>query len=216
MRLSPALAALVLTGCILDTETCGHGFVAEGDRCVPARPPPPFGGRSDDAAPAKPDDAAPSTRDWAAFTGVEIRDLTTLREASQEPDAPGADIDAVAVEALDGFVGSGAQVVDAFVGDPSGRSSATDPRQALGPPDAQLREERYVSLGADGGRLLLRLGLNRPLAAGDQLVVHEVRHRGGADDRFAVSLCVLPEEGHTPVRCEAVGDGSGTTAFRLP
>ncbi|MCB9538984.1 MAG: hypothetical protein H6704_22375 [Myxococcales bacterium] len=217
-RALPLAVVALLPGCVLETEDCGAGFVLEAGRCVLTTPAPPFaGGRRPDARVSRPiRDAGPPVVPvgWADFTAVLVVDGTDI-EGSPRWRTPGVDLDAVSVEGDDQF-GVGRAVLRAEIV-PWDTAVSQDPGAALGAPDAigPRDPETFVSLGGVGGRVLLRLALERPLAAGDVVTVHEVDDPSEPPgEQYQVFLC--PGDDPDDAACAMLGVGVGTRAFTLP
>lgn len=220
LLLFAALAVIALPGCLLSEDDCGLGFVFDGDRCLPADPPPPFregdGGLTNDGAPLPDREVKPTPEppldDWAEFGIALIIDRTPRAATARTPASPGADIDAIqAVEPTprgDQRIGVGGEVLGALFNDPFDGSLNLDPGAVLGEPDGQ-----FASLGPDGGFVYVELALSRPLRAGDLLVIVERLEPDGGDDGYTVYMCRSPDSIDD---CRHMGDGQpGTTRFTL-
>lgn len=241
---APIAIAASLSGCILDTEQCGPDFVLRDNRCVPQIEPLPFRPEADafpvpevgpqfdatlrtdsgakpgiDAggpldARFRPDAAAPPNP-WAPFVNILLVDLTAVRDARATPQTPGADLDAVRVVGPDQR-GFGGELIEFIINDPFDQNRATDPSQALGPPDwRDGRVDGIVSLGTDGGFIYMSLEMSRPLARGDVIEISEAESSGGRTaDRLQAWLCL---DGHPdPDNCRELGEGQGTFEIELP
>ncbi len=234
--LLPICVGLWAGGCVLETEACGPDFVEAEGRCVPVEAPPAYyaaaeDGSAADAGPGRdlgaaqdgddgvPRDAAPDPVDGGAprpdperpRSVVVIADTTPRDVVAQAPFAPGVDLDAVIVAGPDGEFGFGVGVAVDAIADPFGTSESTDPRGALGEPDAiGLRDPaRFTSIGGEGAALGLVLPF--PLSVDTEITVFEVA--GDGDDSYVLFLC--PDVADLQVSdCVAVGPGgSGASSF---
>lgn len=217
-RALPLAVAALLPGCILETDDCGAGFVLEAGRCVLSTPAPPFGGRParrlDAGAAPRRDAGAPVAVPWDAYTAALVVDLTDIAEPPGWR-TPGVDLDAVSVEG-DGQFGVARAVLAAELV-PWEASAAQQPGAALGAPDAlgPREPDTFVSLGGLGARVLLRLALERPLATGDRITVHEVDDPSEPPgEQYQLLLC--PGDDAYDPACVALGLGAGTRTFTLP
>lgn len=207
------LIALALGGCLLAEEDCGDGFALDGSRCVPATAPP---APSADAAMSPPPDDADVLPDagpiagnrpesWAPYVIIALLDRTPPEALARTPDTPGADLDAINVLTRSGdetrVIGNGARVID---------SPGIDAERVTGPPDGDA-----ASLGTAGGRVFVQLTLERPLAGGDAVVVHELDEPEGEADSYVIFVCQAPLD---PMRgCRQIGvGGAGLGVFVLP
>jgi hypothetical protein len=217
-RALPLALAALLPGCLLETEDCGAGFVLEAGRCVLQSPAPAFEGRPavDAGAPRPVRDATPSDRPvaWADLTAVLVTDLTKVDDPPGWR-TPGVDLDAVSVEGDDQFGVARAVLAAEIV--PWDGAAANDPGAALGAPDAIGPRDpgTFVSMGGLGGRLLLRLAIERSLATGDIVTVHEVDDPSEPPgEQYQVWLC--PGDDPDDAACVMLGVGVGTRSFTLP
>lgn len=197
-------------GCLLAEEDCGRGFELAGNRCVPRVAAPPAPEVDGGALPEPEVDVDGSVtlerpESWAPYVIVALLDRTPADALERTPATPGADLDAITVIARGGdggrVIGSGGAVVD-----PIGAA----PTRVSGHPD-----EAATSLGTAGGRIFVQLDLERPLASGDVIVVHELAEPGGESDAYVLFTCrapLNPMEG-----CLQIGvGGPGTGVFALP
>lgn len=234
--------ALLLPGCLLQTEPCGIDFVSVDDRCVPAVDPPPYregdaGGAFDlaprpDAGPFDGDvplDVGPidgPLMDQAVpdrgplppvgpFSQVLLVDRTPLAVARNTPESPGADFDALMMIGFDGSFAYAGLVTAAQVNDPFGRSRFTDPNGVLGPPDTPEFEnpEGVVSLGGEGGFVLLSFPFGRDFASGDELQIVELAGDAAVDE-YDVYLCPAPPT--NAAACLLLGRASTASRFFVP
>ncbi len=195
--LSSFVLLYALSGCLLETETCGFDFIEQGDRCVPRAPAPPYRGAGD--APGDP--SAPSSPDrpdegmtqvgtpYAGYMFLRLVDRTPLEQALLSDDAPGADIDAVVIFPADGQVPVAVigEIVEIVVPESDRVFGEDAPIAMLAGPDGL-----YFSLGGEGAYVMAELNLARDLEVGDVLRVVEIPDVRGFADSVEVSLCRDP------------------------
>lgn len=226
------VAGLLSSGCILSTEQCGLGFIEEDGRCVLEESPPPYysdavpefelrdAGLFDvprilEPEPSPPPEPEPGFDPWADRPLILVVDRSDQADARNSPTSPGFDLDAVLViDEQSELVGLAVAWESAQINDPFGRNLSRDPEAAIGEPDASGPDEpgRYVSLGADGGYVFMRLDLFEPIRTGHQLLVFEMdRDRG--DESAELYLCV---EGPLDLgRCRSAGQVRGNSTLVL-
>lgn len=234
---SLGVVALLQTGCILSTEQCGEGFIEEDGRCVLEESAPPYysDARPDfelrDASladtpliivepePAPPEPQPPEPEPvfdpWTDRPLALIVDRGDRGDARNSPTSPGFDLDALLViDENSELIGLVAAWESAQINDPFGRNLSRDPDAAIGEPDANGLDDpgAYVSLGADGGYVFLRLELFEPVRTGHQLLIFEM-DRDRADERAEVYLCF---EGALDLsRCRSAGQVRGNSTLVL-
>lgn len=239
-RCSIGALAVLLPGCILSTQQCGPDFVEEADgRCVLAEPAPPYysDATPDRAAvdagpvdawiqdarfapdfepePAPDPEPDPSMDPWAGRTHALIVDRTSRDEARSTPTSPGYDLDAILLFEEDGeLAGFGGPWESAQINDPFGRNLSRDPGAALGEPDSRGFDEprAYVSLGADGGYVHLRLELFTPLRSGMTVRLFDM-DADRANERAEVFLCF--DGGLDLNQCRTAGIAQGAVLLPL-
>lgn len=207
------LGGCLLAGCLLAEEDCGDGFALDGSRCVPATAP--VAPAADAGSTPTPDDAdglpdagiigGTPPDSWAPYVIIALLDRTPAEALDRTPDTPGTDLDAINVLARSGdetrVIGTGGEVID---------SPGIERERVLGPPDGDA-----ASLGTAGGRVFVELVLERPLARGDAVVVHELDEPDGEADTYVLFGCQAPLDPMRGCRQIAVG-GAGLGVFVLP
>ncbi|MBV72090.1 MAG: hypothetical protein CMH52_12250 [Myxococcales bacterium] len=223
-----AMAALILWGCILESEECGKQFVPREKRCVPAQPADDFGaGAAAESLDAAAKDGggldvvmdatttqatldAETVNPWDEFVQILIVDRTEDAAARQTPALPGADIDGLSIADETGvLIGTGDVIIDDRVNDPFMANIQLNSGAGLGPPDG-----RAVSLGTQGGFIRVGLGLDRPLRDGDIISIFEIAEAMGDQDRYEAFICRNDAEALRGCRVLGLA-ASGSTDFRL-
>ena len=231
--------AASLTGCILETELCGNGFVeTEAGGCVPEEAPPPYYSDAGfdlgidasiadaepipppapepDAVPIDPEppEPEPSFDPWVGREMLLIVDRSSRDNARSTPASPGYDLDAIVLVDPNGdLVAILGDWETAQINDPFGRNVAQDPFAALGEPDAEGRDpERFVSLGTEGGFVQYRLDIVGPIATGVRIFAFDADF-DGADESAEIYLCF---EGPLDLSlCRSAGTVDGTDDITL-
>jgi len=189
--------AQMLSGCLLETETCGFDFIERGEQCVPRAPAPPY--RSEETeneqwAPPdgleEPDQGIGSMDSpYAEYRYLRLVDRTPLEQAMLSDDAPGVDIDAVMVLPPDSevpiaVIGAIVEVVlpasERMIGEDAPIAMQAGP------------DGLFFSLGGEGGAVLAELNLSRSLLVGDLIRVIEIPDARGFADTVEVALCSDP------------------------
>ncbi|MEO1272910.1 MAG: hypothetical protein AAFX99_32885 [Myxococcota bacterium] len=195
--------------CLTDLD-CSDGLLCSGQQCAL----PNGSGNNQTSANNSTGQTSGGHEDLTGEDDVDVMYGFVLIEdlGPSDPggDAPGADIDAVSVT-VDGFESFANSIEDFSLG-----RTNFDFTQALGAPDSGCAADNFVSLGGQGGYLIVSFGA--VFGAGERITVYELgptmcpNQPGWVDDAYAVSISAS----FGPEFVEIGTGGPGINTFRVP